>query len=77
MSELAKLRWQCRRGTRELDLLLTRYLENRYGQATDQEKALFSELLSFEDDVLLDVLLGGIVKPPLHMESLIYCISHS
>jgi len=26
----ARLRWQCRRGMRELDLLLTDYLENDY-----------------------------------------------
>ena len=27
MNQLARLRWQCRRGTKELDLLLQRYLE--------------------------------------------------
>jgi succinate dehydrogenase flavin-adding protein (antitoxin of CptAB toxin-antitoxin module) len=29
MHQLARLRWQCRRGTKELDLLLQRYLETQ------------------------------------------------
>jgi antitoxin CptB len=44
MDELAKLRWQCRRGTRELDLLLNRYLDTRYSLADEKEKARFVEL---------------------------------
>lgn len=59
MSELAKLRWQCRRGTLELDLLLTRYLDTHYQQADKAEQVLFKELLSFEDDRLLVLLLQG------------------
>jgi antitoxin CptB len=74
MNELAKLRWQCRRGILELDLLLTRYLENGYVSATDEEKALFVELLTFEDDVLLEILMGGVVNPPARMKSVINSI---
>jgi len=58
MHQLAKLRWQCRRGTKELDWLLQRYLESRYLLADDKEKALFVELLALEDDELLEVLMG-------------------
>lgn len=53
MTELAKLRWQCRRGCKELDLLLTDYLDNRYPQADDKEKALFKQMLTWEDAQLL------------------------
>jgi antitoxin CptB len=53
MAELGKLRWQCRRGCKELDLLLTDYLENRYPQANNKEKALFQELLKLDDTELL------------------------
>lgn len=59
MDALAKLRWQCRRGTRELDALLQGYLEKLYGQVDDDEKARFALLLKWEDDELQDVLLGG------------------
>ena len=58
MEQLARLRWQCRRGTKELDLLLQRYLDSGYLIADDEEKALFVELLALEDDELVGVLMG-------------------
>ena len=58
MDHLAKLRWQCRRGTKELDFLLLRYLDSGYLLADEEEKALFVELLTLEDDELIGVLLG-------------------
>jgi len=58
MDELARLKWQCRRGTRELDFLLNRYLETGYLAADQGEKELFKELLGMEDDVLVGVLMG-------------------
>jgi antitoxin CptB len=58
MNQLAKLQWQCRRGTKELDLLLQRYLDSGYLIADDEEKALFVELLELEDDELVAVLMG-------------------
>ena len=58
MNRLARLRWQCRRGTKELDLLLQRYLETGYLPADGEEKALFIKLLELEDDELLAVLMG-------------------
>jgi antitoxin CptB len=58
MDQLSKLRWQCRRGTKELDLLLQRYLATAYLSADAEEKALFLELLSLEDDDLFAVLMG-------------------
>jgi len=61
MDELARLRWQCRRGTKELDFLLNRYLESGYLVADQAERELFVELLGFEDDVLVGVLMGDLV----------------
>ncbi|MDP2098541.1 MAG: succinate dehydrogenase assembly factor 2 [Methylobacter sp.] len=60
MDELARLKWQCRRGTKELDKLLNRYLETGYLAADQQEKALFVELLKLEDDRLMAVLMGNL-----------------
>jgi antitoxin CptB len=62
MGELARLRWQCRRGTKELDYLLNRYLETGYLVADEGERALFVELLGMEDDMLVGVLMGNL-KP--------------
>ncbi|MDO9048706.1 MAG: succinate dehydrogenase assembly factor 2 [Methylobacter sp.] len=58
MDELDRLRWQCRRGTKELDFLLNRYLETGYLVADQGERDLFVELLGLEDDVLVGVLMG-------------------
>ncbi len=57
MDELARLKWQCRRGTKELDFLLNRYLEDEYLMADQKEKDLFIDLLGMEDDVLLRALM--------------------
>ena len=58
MHPLRRLQWQCRRGTKELDLLLQRYLDQQFHLADTQEQHLFEELLQLEDDVLIAVLLG-------------------
>lgn len=58
MNELAKLKWQCRRGMKELDLLLENYLATDYLIADAAEKARFVELLQLEDDELLAVLIN-------------------
>lgn len=59
MSELDKLRWRCRRGALELDLLLEHYLDTGYLQADGEEKARFADLLNWEDGALLEILMGG------------------
>ncbi|MBL6985882.1 MAG: succinate dehydrogenase assembly factor 2 [Methylobacter sp.] len=58
MNELARLKWQCRRGTKELDFLLNRYLETGYLAADRVERELFVELLGMEDDALVGALMG-------------------
>jgi antitoxin CptB len=57
MSEESRLRWQCRRGMRELDELLVRYLETRYTDADDEEKAAFQAVLALPDPELNGYLL--------------------
>jgi antitoxin CptB len=57
MSEESRLRWQCRRGMRELDELLVRYLETRYAYADDEEKAAFQAVLALPDPELNGYLL--------------------
>ena len=57
MSEESRLRWQCRRGMRELDELLIRYLESRYPIADDDEKAAFRTVLELPDPELNGYLL--------------------
>lgn len=58
MGEHTRLRWRCRRGRRELDLLLERYLSDRYEQADAEERAGFETLLERSDPELEDLLTG-------------------
>jgi antitoxin CptB len=53
-----RLRWRCRRGTKELDTLLTGYLDRDYPNASSSERAAFEQLLDWSDDALLRALLG-------------------
>ncbi len=54
-----KLRWQCRRGMRELDELLARYLDGAYEIAKETEKGAFHALLELPDPELIGYLLGS------------------
>lgn len=55
----AELRWQCRRGMRELDILLERWLALHYGQQDDAQKSAFRRLLTLPDPDLARYLLAG------------------
>ena len=55
---LARLRWHCRRGMRELDELLQRYLEQGYPCAQEKERRAFESLLELQDPILLSYLMG-------------------
>ena len=50
--ELKKLKWRCRRGMRELDQLMERFLDRAFAVSSDDERALFLRLLDTEDDIL-------------------------
>lgn len=49
---LGRLQWRCRRGMRELDTLMRRYLDTRWPHADAAERAHFERLLACEDDLL-------------------------
>ncbi|PZN32005.1 MAG: succinate dehydrogenase assembly factor 2 [Proteobacteria bacterium] len=54
---LARLRWRCRRGARELDVVLERYLTQYYSRAPAGEQEAFERLLELEDPQLLALLM--------------------
>jgi antitoxin CptB len=49
---VGQLRWHCRRGMRELDVLLERYLKERYPSAPAAEQQAFVALLEVPDPQL-------------------------
>lgn len=63
MSELSRLRWRCRRGMRELDVVLLHYLETVYPGAEESEQAAFGRCLELQDPEILDLLTGRVTCP--------------
>jgi antitoxin CptB len=55
----ARLRWRCRRGMKELDLLLGEWLEQKWPEATARRRESFAWLLEQQDPDLAHWLLGG------------------
>ncbi len=47
-----RLRWKCRRGMLELDIILQNFFENQYEQLKENEKSIFAQLLDCEDSEL-------------------------
>lgn len=58
MSELSRLRWLCRRGMKELDVVMSAYLDRYYETATSVEQRQFRTLLEMPDPDLYRLLLG-------------------
>lgn len=57
-AELARLRWRCRRGTRELDQVLGWWFEQRYARSSPAMKTGFARLLDAQDPEIWDWVLG-------------------
>lgn len=55
---LRRLRWRCRRGMRELDVLLTGFLDARFAALDAEQQESFASLLECQDPDLLEWLTG-------------------
>ena len=53
--ELSRLRWRCRRGTKELDLLLLSYFENHYELMDFEKKEQFNQILMLQDPTIIEM----------------------
>jgi antitoxin CptB len=70
-TELRRLRWRCRRGMRELDQLLTRWLDREWARASESERGVFLRLLDCEDDRLWRWFLGHEIAPDVELDALV------
>ena len=57
-TELNRLRWRCRRGLLENDLILARYLDARGTVISAEEVVALDRLLDLPDDELWDLIAG-------------------
>ena len=53
--------WRCRRGTKELDVLLERYVKHVDGEASEAERGCFRHILELPDPVLTDYFFGHVL----------------
>ena len=70
VTRLARLRWRCRRGMRELDELLGRFAAADSPFANASQCEAFERLLELPDPLLADwLILGG--DPPAELEEIV------
>ena len=64
-----RLRWQCRRGMLELDLLLLSFFDNYYLDLSVSDQVVFEQLLSYQDPDLYQMLIKRkpVDDPILHV----------
>jgi succinate dehydrogenase flavin-adding protein (antitoxin of CptAB toxin-antitoxin module) len=70
-AELRRLRWRCRRGLLENDLVLTRFLDREATGLDERSLRDLNELLAFDDHTLWD-LLSGRAEPDPRLTSIVH-----
>jgi antitoxin CptB len=70
MTEIKRLRWLCRRGILELDMLLLPFCEKKFENLSKEKKRKFLEILKFEDNTLYSMLIKN-VKCPQQLNDII------
>ena len=70
-AEARALLWRCRRGMKELDVILARYAAAALPQAGAAERRLFARLLEHPDPELAAYFLGGEVPAEPDMAHLV------
>lgn len=56
MKELERVRWRCRRGLLELDIVLDRFVDRHYACLNEAQRAAFDLLLDMPDPTLWDMI---------------------
>lgn len=69
--EAGRLAWRCRRGMKELDVVLARYLRERWSAAGGEERAQFERILELPDPLLAAYLMGRESAPDKAMEGML------
>jgi len=68
------LAWRCRRGVKELDLLLLAWLEGYFEAATAEQRAGFAALLELPDPELACYLLGREPAVPARLRAAVAAV---
>jgi antitoxin CptB len=71
MSDADRIRWQCRRGLLELDLILAKFLDRHFDTLSPDKLATFKRLLDYPDNDVLDLVFQKMPPPDAETAALI------
>ena len=71
MSEADRIRWQCRRGLLELDLVLAKFLDRHLENLSPGNLAALKRLLDYPDHDLWDFATGKMAPPDAELALII------
>ena len=71
MTLVRRLQWRCRRGTREMDLILGRFLESVGGDMDDAARQDLERLLDESDQEILDWIARRSAPPDAALAALV------
>lgn len=74
--KLARIRWNCRRGMLELDIVLTRFFDRQFPKLSNTEKAQFEQLLYCHDQDLFNWILGSATTEMSEFHEILLKIKH-
>lgn len=69
--DINRIRWRCRRGLLELDVVLKDFLEQRYDGLTPSEQVAFEKLLAVGDETLWAYVQGSQNPPEKELMQLV------
>jgi len=72
-----ELRWRCRRGMLELDLILRSFVDKDMEQLTETELEVFDRLLDYPDQLLLELFLKQTLSSDKEISQLVERIRQS
>lgn len=70
-AEGRRLLWRCRRGMKELDVVLERFARGVLPTASPRERLTLERLLELPDPMLVDFLLGQVIPEDAGLASLV------
>lgn len=73
----SKLRWRCRRGMLELDIMLNGFMDKKYTQLNSEQKETLDQLLDYPDQLLFDLFLGHMQSSDNDVSDLVQTIRQS
>ena len=73
-AQARRLLWRCRRGMKELDLLLERFARKELPHAGPERRRTLAQLLELPDPLLVDYLLGQTIPPEPELAQLVLTI---